>query len=154
MMDLVEHDERRASQMVREQVGRRRDLLIGHDDAIQLRPPCTVRIAPPRIEMNADQIRGVRPLSAKRHRRADDDRLSAACRTDRVAGGEGLSGARGRDEQEVRTRGRRVRSQELRLPPSWRNSHGERPPLTRLQRGQRALPFAGSVTPPAPCGVT
>ena len=154
VVDLVEHDERRASQVVREQIGRGRHLLIRHDHAVDVRAPRTVRVAPAGVEMQAHQIRGVRPLRAQRGRRAHDDRLRAARRANRVARGERLARAGRRHQQEVGALGRRVRRQERRLPSSRRDAHAGRPPLTRLQRGHSARPFAGSVGPPNRRGVT
>ena len=94
VMDLVEHHERRAREVVREQVGRRRHLLIGDDHAVDVRAPCTVGVAPARIEMQPDAVRGVRPLRAQRRRRAHDDHLLAAGRADRLARSERLARAR------------------------------------------------------------
>ena len=64
VMDLVEHHERRSPEVVREQVRSRRDLLIGHDHAVDFGVPRSVGVAPTRVEMQADEVGGVGPLRA------------------------------------------------------------------------------------------
>ena len=152
-MDLVEHDERRAREMVGEEVRRLGDLLVGHDDAVEVAAPGAVRVAPARVEVQPDGVRRVGPLRSQRGRRADDDDLLGAGGADRVARGERLARTRGRDEQEVRLRVRGVPREKLGLPRPWRD-HAVRAPFSRLQRGHSAWPFAGSVAPPALTGST
>ena len=153
VVDLVEHHERRPREMVREQVRRRGDLLVRDHDAVDVLAPGAVRVAPARVQVQPDQVRGVRPLRAQRRRRAHDDDLGGARRADRLAGGERLARPRGRHEQEVGPRVRGVAREELRLPRS-RRDHAGRAPFARLQRGHSACPFAGSVSPPALTGRT
>ena len=153
VVDLVEHHERRPREMVREQVRRRGDLLVGDRDAVDLLAPGAVRVAPARVQVQPDQIRGVRPLRAQGRRRAHDDDLGGARRADRLAGGQRLARPGGRHEQEVGARVRGVAREELRLPRS-RRDHAGRAPFARLQRGHSARPFAGSVSPPAITGRT
>ena len=140
--------------MEREQVGRRRHLLVGDDDAVDVVAPGAVGVAPARIQMQPDAVGRVRPLAAQRRRRADDDHLRAARRAHRLACRERLAGARRRDEQEVPAAVRAVARQERGLPGARRDGHAGRAPLARLQRGHRARPFAGSVAPPELTGVT
>ena len=78
---------------------------------------------------------------------------SARGGADRVAGRERLAGPGCRDEQEVRSRVRRVAREKLGLPGP-RRDHARRAPFSRLQRGHSAWPFAGSVAPPALTGST
>ncbi len=153
-MDLVEDHERRPSEVVGEQVGRRSDLLIRDDDAVDVRPPGAVGVAPARVEVEADAVCSVRPLGTQGRGRTDDDGLSEAGGAQRLAGGESLAGARGRDEEVVRPRMRGVMSEELGLPGARRDGHADRTPFSRLQRGQSAWPLAGTVGPPALNGVT
>jgi hypothetical protein len=49
--------------------------LIGDDNTVEIRMPGAVGIAPSRIEMQADRVRGVGPLCTERDRRTDDDQL-------------------------------------------------------------------------------
>ena len=153
VVDLVEHREGRPREVVREQVRRRGDLLIRDHDAVDLLAPGAVGVAPARVQVQPDQIRRVRPLRAQRRSRAHDDDLAGAGRADRLAGGERLARPRGRDEEEVGARMRGVAREELRLPGS-RGDHAGRAPFARLQRGHRARPFAGSVSPPPITGRT
>jgi hypothetical protein len=153
-MDLVKDDERRASEMVREQVRRGRDLLIGDGNAVHVGPPGAVGVAPARVEVQTDAVRGVGPLRAQGGRRADDDELLAARGAGRLAGGQGLAGSRGGDQQEVAIGRGGVPRQEGRLPGTRRNGHGVRPPLARLHGGHRARPLAGVVSPPTRTGTT
>jgi hypothetical protein len=154
-MDLVEDDERRASEMMGKQVRSRSDLLVGDRDAVDVRSPGTVRVAPARVEVQAGAVRTVRPLRAQRRRRADDDDLVAAGRPRGLAGGQRLAGPRRGDEQVVRPRRSGMRIQEGGLPRAQRDGgHSMRPPLARLQRAHSAWPLAGAVAPPARCGVT
>ena len=101
VMDLVERHERRSPEVVREQVRSGGDLLIGHDHAIDVWVPCSVGVAPARIQMQANEVGGVGPLRSERDRRADDNHLLNPCRPGGVTGGERLTRARRRDEQEV-----------------------------------------------------
>jgi hypothetical protein len=160
-MDLVEHHERRSPEVVREQVRSGGDLLIGHDHAVDVWVPCSVGVAPARIQMQANEVGGVGPLRSERHRRADDNHLLNPCRPSSVTGGERLTRARRRDEQKVGAGRGCLKRDELHLPRSQRaargtptRAHGTRPPLRRLHRGHRALPFAAAVSPPARTGFT
>jgi hypothetical protein len=68
-----------------------RNLLVGHDQAVDLLAPGAVRVAPAWVRMQPDHIRGVRPLRAQRRRRAHDEDLGGARRAHRLAGGERLA---------------------------------------------------------------
>ena len=142
VVDLVEHDERRPREVVGEQVGRRRDLLIGDDDAVDVGAPGAVGVAPARVEVQSDAVRGVRPLRAQRGRRADDDDLLAPAARIAWHAASVLPAPGRRDEQEVRPRVRGVAREELGLPGA-RRDHAGRAPFSRLQRGHSACPFAG-----------
>ena len=155
VMDLVEHHERATREVMGEEVGGGRDLLVGHDDAIHIGSPCPVGVAPARIQVQPDAVGRVSPLGAQRRRRAHDDDLLAAGGPRSVARRQRLARAGRGDEQVVGRSARDVIGEERGLPGAGRHHrHSMRPPLARLQVEHSACPFDGAVAPPARRGST
>ena len=169
VMDLVEHDERRPREVVREQVRRGSDLLVGDHDAVDVFAPGAVGVAPARVKVQPDAVRGIRPLRAQRGRRADDHDLLARSRiawqaasvlpapgvaTSRKSGRGAPRGARGNRPAIPAARSRRPRALDQiaawaqRLPVG---RCGRRRPRSPGRRDRRASPGRSGAPHDAQC---
>src|SRR5207244_840962 len=98
------------------EVGSGRDLLVGHDHAVDVAAPCPIYISPTRVQMQANLVSRIRPLWPQHDCRShDNDLLGRRCPSGSTRSAR-LPGTQRRHEKKITAPAGRVLSQEVALP--------------------------------------